>query len=176
VTVAGSTAATILADIIAQVNADENCPVTAALIGSNVGISFTCKKIGTTVALGAQGIFEDATRSVLTNYNIGVGTSAQILEVLDIAEGEFGRSGGGLLTDKFWKFKTNFNSATTYDTYIYHFDGVTRGNVGQTLTNANEVILYMPVSATIQANFQAAMGVIFGTDTSDAIESGDDTA
>lgn len=180
---ATATAAALIPALVARINEDEERIVDAVVVGSNVGIQLTAREYGVTFKLGVSGSIEDATitsggDSNSVAFNPGKGTATEVYNVLDIIQGEFGRTHGGYLADKFWKYQTNWSSTGTYDTYLYKFGKDSFNGTGVSGTTVNELIFWVPAGpATFpQTAFQTTMGVIFGTDTSDATESGDDTA
>lgn len=183
IVVTGDTAATILAAAAAALNAQSDNPVTVAVVAGNVGLSFTADTVGTTFTVEHGGIFIDSTTEVggagaSVKFNLGTGTYAQVLEMLKLSANEFGKDDGGYLTDKFWSFESNAVSTGTYDVYLFKWKIAPAGAIGPRRATTNEMAIILPAGpATFsQANFQAAMGAIFGTDTTSAVETGDDTA
>lgn len=163
----GDTAAIILADLIAKINADTSCPVTAAVVGANVGISLTAKEFGDTFSVGTDGILEDAdiikggtSNSVAVVF--GCGTPTQIALLEEEFSAERGNGNKLELANKYWTKAPKTDPTETYDTYTMLWSVERNGAISKQVATSQELIIAMPVGATLQANFETLSAAIFG--------------
>lgn len=172
---AASNTATILAAIVALINADADAIVTAATLSdaSNDYISLTSKAVGTNFKTGADDLLINATISTDgTNGSAsgftGFGTQAKVAKAVEWAEVAYGDSsrnymhGAGSLANGFWNLGTILDglSGLTFSGWTFQWkeEAVRATDVIQT---GNPVVaVFVQVGAAQLATITTIMGVM----------------
>ena len=175
---ASDTNATIVAGLIAEVNADANALVSATAVGSNVGIQLTGKSpVVTNLFYNNDNkgplIFQLATDGLAINADVyatgltgtdgsvnafaGFGTPAELLASEDETSYYEGKSQGIMLPQIWWSVASLVDPSETYDTYVAQWTP-TRSS-GQKLvgTTEQQLLVALPNGATDQANFETIL-------------------
>lgn len=172
---------TAITALIAKINADTSFPVTATVVGSQVGIQLDADDIGKIYSVAVHEAL--ATASIIIGGvsnslapTPGAGTPALVAADLAYAESEFGQTQQVHLPSYYYSRTNNLDAAETYDTYVYAWSIGGDTPVKSRVTADRDMKIYMPDGATIQANFEAVMALAFGDGTADPAEMAADSA
>lgn len=167
----GDTATTILTRLVAQMNATLNQTpiVTAAIVSTNQGLSFTANDFGTTFKIARDGIFinstiveaEGSTTGVAVAVNYGHGTSTQILALEDAYSVEHGNTNRVQTPALYYRNTSLVTSGARYDTYTIGFNGERTISTGRQDTSRFEILVAIPNAATQQSAFETIMTEVF---------------
>lgn len=168
----GSTAATITADLVTQINNDPDSIVVAAGVSSNTGISLTAKLFGETFSIAASGILSNATivqaestttTGVAVAPTYGEGTYDLVRGMEDLANIERGDTNRLIQQNKWFSTTSLAVAGTTYNVYNYNFNGRRNTSLGEQNTYNQLIRVAIPSSGTVPTTaFETIMAEVFG--------------
>lgn len=169
----GDTATIIIADFVAKINANPNTIVTAAAVTTPFGISLTAIGVGTTFSVALGGILVNATKEepegsttasvgASVAMKFGEGTSAQLSALELTYSTERGNTNQIWIPQFYYNVPTNIVAGTTYDTYIFMWNGKRTTSLGGQETYRYEVLVALPVGSTQKSDWETIMVTLVG--------------
>lgn len=166
----GDTATTIVAALVASINADPNTIVVAAAIATPFGISLTAVDYDTTFSIALDGILNNATKEEPEGANPGVSVAMKFgegrdtqISALELAYSvERGNDNQVHIPQYYYNVVSNVVLGANYDTYTFAFNGKRTTSLSEQSTYRYEIVVPMPVGATQQANWETMMLEVVG--------------
>lgn len=162
---ASDTNLTAITNLIAKINSKSTL-VAATVVGSQVGITLTCKDFGVTVECSVYGLIENSTQNTTTSPavrpNFGQGTPALISDMEFISETEAGN------TNKLWESQNWFkraslvDNAATYDVYVIMYDVFKTEATNKQRAGYYRLVVALPASSTQATTFELVLTNAFG--------------
>lgn len=158
----GDTQSTIITSLINKVNAHSEAIVTATVVGTQDGIEFEAKEVGTTFVVAGNEILSDATTTVpptspAVSFHPGFGTPLGVRKLEFECEPHEGKSNEVWTPALYWSYPTQVNQSLTYDLYdmVWNTDNLTAH--APKVATKQHVIIAFPASGTAQSGVEGIL-------------------
>lgn len=165
----GDTTGTLLARLVALINADDTIDVTAAVLGSDVGISISADNVNEVFEVTTDGVLGDATvytdgtgDSVAVIYSVG--SAADVAKLVEETAPEQGNTNKLVLADKYYNMNENNSASGTYDLYTAEWDNVQRAAGAKIRSETKQELIIATIqnpSTWVEATMDTIMAAIF---------------
>lgn len=170
---AGDTNATVLAAIISKVNNHQNSFITAAVVPTNVGLSFEHKVAGKTFDFAPSELFAPSTitkgASPAVQAKVGNGTYLQLKEYERILSPKRGNTNQMYMPQNFYDVVSNLDTAETYDILNIVSDIANYKTQLPTMTQTKYITVALPTDGAGNDAFTEILTNIFNPN--DVLES-----
>lgn len=159
----GDTEATVIAALIALVNADASRVVNAT---SGTDIVLTRITAGKNFQISMVGLFRDATVTTTTANTLGHGTAAQVAEYEDACEVEQGNPNYPQYRDKVFTKVSEVDTTTpaTYGTYLVRFHNPSQRPILPSTNPFQELLIAWKSSLTAAGNADKSSEALYNLD------------
>lgn len=170
----GDTDVTIVAALVAQINARAVSTVVAAQVGTTgnatLGMSFTAKEFGQTFSIALDGIFTSAVKveaegtitGVAVAPTYGEGTYEQVLALEDLYSAAKGNTNKLMQPALWYSAPSMAVSGKTYTMYNMQWTGRHDRAIGSQATTNMQVIVALVVGSSQLTTFETIMAQVFG--------------
>jgi hypothetical protein len=172
---AGDTAATVVAALVAKLNAHPMKFVTAAAVNTDDGILLTADDFGTKFSVAVQGIIQGSTivnsmnfpaNTIVKGMYSGYGTAAQIAALETEFSGYEGNTNRVHMPALFWTYQSAVDSSATYTTWAITWEDNEMRSFGGKPSNREELVIAAPSGAsTLIATIDDILAEAFGKGT-----------